>query len=126
MALRLFHSNDQLQSVQADGATVFADRSERPPAAARSRARRTIPAADSIGSGGGTSPSSVSRLVGALALHCGDRDVAEELAQETLARRETLLHGLGQRGAMVLEVAPADLSSGLVDRYLEVKERGLL
>jgi RNA polymerase sigma-70 factor (sigma-E family) len=26
------------------------------------------------------------RLVGALALHCGDRDVAHELAQETLAR----------------------------------------
>src|SRR5688572_4978036 len=26
------------------------------------------------------------RLVGALALHCGDRDVAEELTQETLAR----------------------------------------
>jgi RNA polymerase sigma factor (sigma-70 family) len=26
------------------------------------------------------------RLVGALALHCGDRHVAEELAQETLAR----------------------------------------
>jgi RNA polymerase sigma-70 factor (sigma-E family) len=26
------------------------------------------------------------RLVGALALHCGDRDVAEELAQEALAR----------------------------------------
>ena len=26
------------------------------------------------------------RLVGALALHCGDRDVAEELSQETLAR----------------------------------------
>lgn len=26
------------------------------------------------------------RLVGALALHCGDRDVAAELAQETLAR----------------------------------------
>lgn len=47
-------------------------------------------------------------------------------AQETLGRREALLHGLGQRGAMVLEVAPADLSSGLVDRYLEVKERGLL
>jgi uncharacterized protein (DUF58 family) len=47
-------------------------------------------------------------------------------AHETLARREALLHGIGQRGAMVLEVAPADLSSGLVDRYLEVKERGLL
>lgn len=26
------------------------------------------------------------RLVGALALHCGDRDLAHELAQETLAR----------------------------------------
>jgi RNA polymerase sigma-70 factor (sigma-E family) len=26
------------------------------------------------------------RLVGSLALHCGDRDVAQELAQETLAR----------------------------------------
>jgi RNA polymerase sigma-70 factor (ECF subfamily) len=26
------------------------------------------------------------RLVGALALHCGDRDVAQELAQETFAR----------------------------------------
>jgi hypothetical protein len=47
-------------------------------------------------------------------------------AQETLERREALLHGLRQRGALVLEVAPTDLSSGLVDRYLEVKERGLL
>ncbi|HET7216597.1 MAG TPA: DUF58 domain-containing protein [Vicinamibacterales bacterium] len=47
-------------------------------------------------------------------------------AQETLARRDALLHGLGRRGAMVLEVSPSDLSSGLVDRYLEVKERGLL
>jgi uncharacterized protein (DUF58 family) len=47
-------------------------------------------------------------------------------AQETLERRDALLHGLRQRGAMVLEVSPADLSAGLVDRYLEVKERGLL
>jgi len=47
-------------------------------------------------------------------------------AQETLERRESLLHGLRQRGALVLEVSPAELSSGLVDRYLEVKERGLL
>jgi uncharacterized protein (DUF58 family) len=47
-------------------------------------------------------------------------------AQETLDRRESLLHGLRQRGALVLEVSPSDLSSGLVDRYLEVKERGLL
>ena len=47
-------------------------------------------------------------------------------AQETLDRREVLLHGLQQHGALVVEVAPAALSSGLVDRYLEVKERGLL
>jgi uncharacterized protein (DUF58 family) len=47
-------------------------------------------------------------------------------AQETLGRRDALLHGLRQRGAMVLEVSPADLAGGLVDRYLEVKERGLL
>ncbi len=47
-------------------------------------------------------------------------------AQETLDRRESLLHGLRQHGALVLEVSPAELSSGLVDRYLEVKERGLL
>jgi uncharacterized protein (DUF58 family) len=47
-------------------------------------------------------------------------------AQETLNRREALLSGLQQRGALVLEIAPGQLSSGLVDRYLEVKERGLL
>ena len=47
-------------------------------------------------------------------------------AQETLERREVLLHGLRQHGALVLEVSPSEFSSGLVDRYLEVKERGLL
>jgi len=47
-------------------------------------------------------------------------------AQETLDRREALLHGLRQHGALVVEVSPSQLSSGLVDRYLEVKERGLL
>jgi hypothetical protein len=47
-------------------------------------------------------------------------------AQETLDRREALLHGLRQRGALVVELSPTQFSSGLVDRYLEVKERGLL
>jgi len=47
-------------------------------------------------------------------------------AQEALERRDTLLHGLRQRGALVLEVSPAELSAGVVDRYLEAKERGLL
>jgi uncharacterized protein (DUF58 family) len=47
-------------------------------------------------------------------------------AQETLDRREALLRGLRQRGALVLEVSPAELSAGVVDRYLETRERGLL
>lgn len=47
-------------------------------------------------------------------------------AQEALGRREALLHGLKQRGALVVEMSPEALSAGLVDRYLEVKERGLL
>jgi len=47
-------------------------------------------------------------------------------AQETLDRRGSLLQGLRQRGALVMEVSPPELSSGLVDRYLEVRERGLL
>ncbi|OFW06769.1 MAG: hypothetical protein A3H96_13970 [Acidobacteria bacterium RIFCSPLOWO2_02_FULL_67_36] len=47
-------------------------------------------------------------------------------AQEAVERRDALLGGLRQRGALVLEGAPADLGGALVDRYLEVKERGLL
>ena len=47
-------------------------------------------------------------------------------AQEAVDRRETLLRGLRQRGALILESTPEALSGGLVDRYLEVKERGLI
>jgi uncharacterized protein (DUF58 family) len=47
-------------------------------------------------------------------------------AQETLQRRDALLYGLRQRGALVVEASPEELAGGLVDRYLEVKERGLL
>jgi uncharacterized protein (DUF58 family) len=47
-------------------------------------------------------------------------------ARETLDRRESLLHRLRLRGALVLETSPEDVSAALVDRYLEVKERGLL
>ena len=47
-------------------------------------------------------------------------------AQEALERREALLHGLQQRGALVLEASPEELSGGVVDRYLETKERGLI
>jgi uncharacterized protein (DUF58 family) len=47
-------------------------------------------------------------------------------AQEALDRREVLLQDLRQRGALVIEGSPAELGGGLVDRYLEVKDRGLL
>ena len=47
-------------------------------------------------------------------------------AQEALERRDALLLSLRQRSALVLEVSPAELSAGIVDRYLEARDRGLL
>ena len=47
-------------------------------------------------------------------------------AQEMIERRELLLRRLRERGAMTLEVLPGQLATGLVNRYLEVKERSLL
>src|SRR5690606_38957493 len=47
-------------------------------------------------------------------------------AQETLERRELLLRGLRQRGALVVEVSPEELGAGVVDRYLEARERGMI
>jgi uncharacterized protein (DUF58 family) len=47
-------------------------------------------------------------------------------AQEVGDRRETLLRGLRQRGALVIETSPEALSGGLVDRYLAIKERGMV
>jgi uncharacterized protein (DUF58 family) len=47
-------------------------------------------------------------------------------AQEVVDRREALLRGLRQRGALVIETSPEALSGGLVDRYLAIKERGMV
>jgi uncharacterized protein (DUF58 family) len=47
-------------------------------------------------------------------------------AQEVVNRRDALLRGLRQNGALVVETTPAALAAGVVDRYLEVKERGLI
>ena len=44
-------------------------------------------------------------------------------AQEVLDRRETLLRGLRRRGALALDLAPADVASAVVQRYLAIKER---
>lgn len=47
-------------------------------------------------------------------------------AQETLDRRERLLAGLRERGALALELAPDDMTAALVSRYLDVKERNMV
>jgi uncharacterized protein (DUF58 family) len=47
-------------------------------------------------------------------------------AQETVERREVLLRGLRQRGALALELAPGALTASVVDQYLTVKERNLV
>ena len=47
-------------------------------------------------------------------------------AQEMVDRREVLLRGLRQRGALIVEATPESIAGGVVDRYLEVKERGLV
>jgi uncharacterized protein (DUF58 family) len=47
-------------------------------------------------------------------------------AHEVTDRREALLRGLRQRGALVVETSPEALSGGLVDRYLTIKERGMV
>lgn len=47
-------------------------------------------------------------------------------ALEMIHRREVLLGRLRQQGALVLDLEPGQVSTGLVNRYLLVKERGLL
>jgi len=47
-------------------------------------------------------------------------------AEEIVQRREVLLGGLRQRGALTLEVQPARLSTALVNHYLAAKERSLI
>jgi uncharacterized protein (DUF58 family) len=47
-------------------------------------------------------------------------------AQELLERRERLLRRLEERGAMTLETQPESLAASVLNRYLEVKEQGIL
>jgi uncharacterized protein (DUF58 family) len=47
-------------------------------------------------------------------------------AQELVHRRETLLGRVQGKGALALEISPHALTTVLVNRYLEVKERGLI
>ena len=43
-----------------------------------------------------------------------------------IQRRELLLRRLRQQGAMTIEVLPGRLATGIVNQYLEIKERSLL
>jgi uncharacterized protein (DUF58 family) len=47
-------------------------------------------------------------------------------AQETVDRREAVLRGLRQRGALALELPPDAPTATLIDQYLTVKERNLI
>jgi uncharacterized protein (DUF58 family) len=47
-------------------------------------------------------------------------------AQEMVHRRETLIGKVRNRGALALEIAPSNLTTSLVNQYLEVKERNLI
>ena len=47
-------------------------------------------------------------------------------AQELLARRERLLRRSKERGAVTLETQPEFLAASVLNRYLEVKEQGIL
>jgi uncharacterized protein (DUF58 family) len=47
-------------------------------------------------------------------------------AQELLDRRERLMRRLQEQGAMTLETQPEKLAGAVLNRYLEVKEQGVL
>ena len=47
-------------------------------------------------------------------------------AQELVHRSETLIGRVRGKGALALEISPDALTTVLVNRYLEVKERGLI
>jgi uncharacterized protein (DUF58 family) len=47
-------------------------------------------------------------------------------AQEMAQRRELLLRRLREQGAFALELPPDQVSTALVNQYLEIKDRGLL
>ena len=47
-------------------------------------------------------------------------------AQEMSQRRELLLRRLREQGAFALELAPNQVSTAVVNQYLEIKDRGLL
>jgi hypothetical protein len=58
--------------------------------------------------------------------HTVDAMFETAAAQELLDRRELLLRRIEERGAMTLETQPESLAASVLNRYLEVKEKGIL
>ncbi|HNC46864.1 MAG TPA: hypothetical protein PLU80_22020 [Acidobacteriota bacterium] len=50
----------------------------------------------------------------------------QSVAEELLSERESALRRITQLGGLALDVPTGKLSLELVNKYLEVKERGLL
>ena len=46
--------------------------------------------------------------------------------QESLQQRRRVLKSLVQKGALALDLPPSRLSMGTLERYLEIKRKGLL
>ena len=47
-------------------------------------------------------------------------------AQEVIHRRELLLRRMREQGALAMEFLPGQLSSEIVNQYLQIKSKGLL
>lgn len=58
--------------------------------------------------------------------YSGQEAFTGAVASELLHERREILRGLRARGALVLDVAPGELSAAVVNKYLEVKARNLL
>lgn len=58
--------------------------------------------------------------------YSGQEAFTGAVASELLHERRDILRGLRTRGALVLDVAPGELTAAVVNKYLEVKARNLL
>jgi uncharacterized protein (DUF58 family) len=47
-------------------------------------------------------------------------------AQELTSRRERVLAGLREQGALTLDLDPRELTSAVLNQYLKVKERAMI
>lgn len=58
--------------------------------------------------------------------HSGQEAFTSAVASEMLHERRDILRKLRAKGALILDVAPGELSAAVVNKYLEIKARNLL